>query len=147
MFLQGKINVKDIRGMFLDMSEEVNKTSLGKDAFLGMDNLRYLKFYNSSIPQEYEDDCKLIFPDGLDLPLQEIRYLHWLKFPKEELPQDFNPKNLIDLKLPHSKIKRLWDGVKVRPIILCFQIHLQLFFSNSWFEYVYVTGYHKLKVG
>ncbi|KAL1222967.1 Disease resistance protein RPS4 [Cardamine amara subsp. amara] len=109
---QAKINVKDIRGIFLDMSEVVKMTPLGKDAFLGMYNLRYLKIYNSCFPREYEADCKLNFPDGLDLPLKEIRYLDWLKFPKEELPQDFNPKNLIDLKLPYSKIKHLWDGVK-----------------------------------
>ncbi|CAA7054997.1 unnamed protein product [Microthlaspi erraticum] len=108
----GKIIISGIRGMFLDMSEVVNKTPLGKEAFDGMNNLQYLKFYNSCFPRDSEADCKLNFPDGLKLPLQEIRYFHWLRFPEEELPQHFNPKNLVDLKLPYSKIKRLWDGVK-----------------------------------
>lgn len=116
MVYQGKIIISGIRGMFLDMSEVVNKTPLGKEAFDGMNNLQYLKFYNSCFPRESEADCKFNFPDGLKLPLQEIRYFHWLKFPEEELPQHFNPKNLIDLKLPYSKIKRLWDSVKVRLI-------------------------------
>uniref|UniRef100_A0A1J3DHP0 Disease resistance protein RPS4 n=1 Tax=Noccaea caerulescens TaxID=107243 RepID=A0A1J3DHP0_NOCCA len=112
MVYQGKIIISGIRGMFLDMSEVVNKTPLSKEAFDGMNNLQYLKFYNSCFPRESEADCKFNFPDGLKLPLQEIRYFHWLKFPEEELPQHFNPKNLIDLKLPYSKIKRLWDSVK-----------------------------------
>ncbi|KAH0899053.1 hypothetical protein HID58_048621 [Brassica napus] len=87
-------------------------TALSKEAFNGMDNLRYLKIYDSHFPQENEAGYKLHFSNGVKLPLQKIRYLHWLRFPGEELPQDFNPKNLIDLKLPYSKIKRLWDGVK-----------------------------------
>lgn len=95
------------------MSEVGTDTALSKEAFNGMDNLRYLKIYDSQFPQENEAGYKLHFSNGVKLPLQKIRYLHWLRFPGEELPQDFNPKNLIDLKLPYSKIKRLWDGVKV----------------------------------
>ncbi|KAG5383442.1 hypothetical protein IGI04_034912, partial [Brassica rapa subsp. trilocularis] len=51
-------------------------------------------------------------PDGLNLPLKKIRCLQWLKFPLEELPNDFNPLNLVDLKLPYSEIQRLWEGDK-----------------------------------
>uniref|UniRef100_A0A0D3AU84 TIR domain-containing protein n=1 Tax=Brassica oleracea var. oleracea TaxID=109376 RepID=A0A0D3AU84_BRAOL len=108
----GKSTINGIRGMFLDMSEVGTDTALSKEAFNGMDNLRYLKIYDSHFPQENEAGYKLHFSNGVKLPLQKIRYLHWLRFPGEELPQDFNPKNLIDLKLPYSKIKRLWDGVK-----------------------------------
>ncbi|CAN7124379.1 unnamed protein product [Brassica rapa subsp. narinosa] len=108
----GKSTINGIRGMFLDMSEVGTDTALSKEAFNGMDNLRYLKIYDSQFPQENEAGYKLHFSNGVKLPLQKIRYLHWLRFPGEELPQDFNPKNLIDLKLPYSKIKRLWDGVK-----------------------------------
>ncbi|KAF2561535.1 hypothetical protein F2Q70_00017823 [Brassica cretica] len=109
---RGKSTINGIRGMFLDMSEVGTDTALSKEAFNGMDNLRYLKIYDSHFPQENEAGYKLHFSNGVKLPLQKIRYLHWLRFPGEELPQDFNPKNLIDLKLPYSKIKRLWDGVK-----------------------------------
>lgn len=95
------------------MSEIGSNVALSKDAFEGMNNLRYLKFYNSFFPREYKAEYKLHFPDGLKLPLKAIRYLDWLKFPEKNLPQDFNPKNLIDLKLPYSKIERLWGGVEV----------------------------------
>ncbi|KAL0692991.1 hypothetical protein Bca4012_060171 [Brassica carinata] len=103
----GKNTISGIRGMFLDMSEVGKDAPLSKGAFDGMDNLRYLKIYDSR-----EAGYKLNFSNGVNLPVQEIRYLHWLRFQGEELPQDFNPKNLIDLRLPYSMIKRLWDGVK-----------------------------------
>ncbi|RIA05763.1 hypothetical protein BRARA_K01471 [Brassica rapa] len=83
--------------------------------FAKMCNLWYLKFYTSTCPRECEGDCKLNFPDGLSLPLEEIRYLDWLKFPLEELPSDFNPKNLVDLRLPYSKIKQVWKAYKDTP--------------------------------
>lgn len=95
------------------MSEVPRKMSLGSDTFKDMNDLRYLKFFNSSFPKDNEAKCNLIFPNGLKFTLQEIRYLHWLKFPLKMLPQDFNPKNLIDLKLPYSHIEKLWDSEKV----------------------------------
>lgn len=114
------------------MSEIGRNVALSKDAFEGMDNLRYLKFYNSFFPREYKADHKLHFPDGLKLPLQEIRYLDWLKFPEVKLPQDFNPKNLIDLKLPYSKIKRLWDSDKVWHLShVSFMMGLEVLLSDS----------------
>ncbi|VVB15000.1 unnamed protein product [Arabis nemorensis] len=74
-----------------------------------MGDLRYLKIYNTNCPQEFEGDIKLNFPEGLQLPLNEVRYLHWLKFPLKEVPSDFNPDNLVDLKLPYSEIERVWE--------------------------------------
>lgn len=85
-----------------------------------MRNLRYLKFYNSHCPQECKTDNKIYLPEGLNLPLEEVRCLHWLKFPEKKLPNDFNPINLVDLKLPYSKIEQLWDGFKVYFIFVIF---------------------------
>lgn len=101
-----------VRGIFLDMSD-VGKMSLGSDTFKYMGDLRYLKIYNSSFPKDGEATCNLYFRDGLQFQLEEIRYLHWLKFPLKKLPEDFNPKNLIDLNLPYSRIEQVWDGEKV----------------------------------
>uniref|UniRef100_A0A1J3JNI6 ADP-ribosyl cyclase/cyclic ADP-ribose hydrolase n=1 Tax=Noccaea caerulescens TaxID=107243 RepID=A0A1J3JNI6_NOCCA len=110
--LRNKPEATKVRGIFLDMSEVPRKMSLGSDTFKDMNDLRYLKFFNSSFPKDNEAKCNLIFPNGLKFTLQEIRYLHWLKFPLKILPQDFNPKNLIDLKLPYSHIEQLWDREK-----------------------------------
>lgn len=102
-----------MRGIFLDMSKVAESIALERMTFTNMLNLRYLKIYDSCCHRLCKADCKLYFHDGLKFPLQEVRYLHWLKFPLEELPSDFNPKNLVDLRLPYSKIVHVWNGVKV----------------------------------
>ncbi|CAN7133254.1 unnamed protein product [Brassica rapa subsp. narinosa] len=104
-----------VRGIFLDMSELKEKLPLDRCTFTEMRNLRYLKFYSSRCHRECEADCKLNFPEGLDFPLDEVRYLFWLKFPLKKLPKDFNPKNLTDLNMSFSEIEELWEGVKDTP--------------------------------
>lgn len=111
-----------MRGIFLDTSkfEENKGKALDKEDFIDRFNpqhLRYLKIYDSLCPQLCEVDCKVNLPEKLKFPFQEIRYFHWLKFPLDELPSDFNPKNLIDLRLPYSKIGRVWEAAKV--CLLC----------------------------
>ena len=115
-----------MRGIFLDTSKEEKvgthpiwkygkddtKIPLDMKAFTDRFNqmdLRYLKIYDSLCPQ----NCKVILPDGLEFPFQEVRYLHWQNFPLEELPRDFKPENLVDLRLPYSNVERLWKDVKV----------------------------------
>ncbi|KAL1218395.1 Disease resistance protein RPS4B [Cardamine amara subsp. amara] len=115
--LQKRTGAADVRGIFLDLSEVTGEMSCDCDHFRNMRNLWYLKFYNSHCPQECKTNNKINLPDGLNLPLKEVRCLHWLKFPEKELPNDFNPINLVDLKLPYSKIEQLWDGVKDTPVL------------------------------
>ncbi|KAL0887672.1 hypothetical protein Bca101_011655 [Brassica carinata] len=101
-----------VRSILLDLSEVKRKISFQSQAFARMSDLRYLKIYSSKCPQECDRDNKLNFPDGLQLPLSEVRCLHWLKFPLKEVPQDFNPVNLVDLKLPYSEIEQVWEDNK-----------------------------------
>lgn len=120
----------------MDISEVVEpKRPLRNKAFDGMKKLRYLKIYNSCT-SILTSDSKFIIGNGLEFPFKEVRYLHWLKFPLEELPKDFRPNNLVDLKLPYSHIKRLWNGGKVR-----------LFFSNICLFLFFYLGCEELKVG
>lgn len=87
---------------------------LDNNAFVGMTSLRYLKVYNSLCPMNCEAWCKLNLPDGLEFPKDNIvRYFHWVNFPGQELPSDFEPENLIDLRLPYSKITSVWSSAKV----------------------------------
>ncbi|CAL9241815.1 unnamed protein product, partial [Arabidopsis halleri] len=115
--LQNTMKAADVRGVFLDLSEVKDETCLDRGHLKKMCNLRYLKFYNSHCPHECKTNHKINIPDELELPLKEVRCLHWLKFPLKEVPNDFNPINLVDLKLPYSKIERLWDGVKDTPVL------------------------------
>ncbi|CAE6218521.1 unnamed protein product [Arabidopsis arenosa] len=104
-----------VRGIVLDMSK-MEEMPLKKEVFVGMSSLRYLKVYNSLCPPHSETECKLNLPDGLEFPKDNaVRYLHWVKFPGTELPSDFDPNNLIDLRLPYSNIITVWSRYKVAP--------------------------------
>ncbi|CAN6858479.1 unnamed protein product [Brassica oleracea] len=110
--LNTKAQATKVRGIFFDVSQVTKNVMLDSDTFASMGDLRYLKFYNSRCPKVCESECTVNFPDGVEFTLQEIRYLHWLKFPSEKFPQEFDPRNLIDLKLPYSKMEQIWDGDK-----------------------------------
>ncbi|XP_010420517.1 PREDICTED: disease resistance-like protein CSA1 [Camelina sativa] len=102
----------NVRSIFLDLSDITREMCFHKNAFASMRDLRYLKIYSTQCPQDCESDIKLTFPEGLHLPLNEMRYLHWLKFPLTEVPQDLTPDHLVDLKLPYSEIERVWEDNK-----------------------------------
>uniref|UniRef100_A0A1J3FWU4 ADP-ribosyl cyclase/cyclic ADP-ribose hydrolase n=1 Tax=Noccaea caerulescens TaxID=107243 RepID=A0A1J3FWU4_NOCCA len=108
-----------VRGILLDVSKLQKEFSIRRDKLALMPNLRYLKIFDSSCPRQCKVvnvvECKVYVPDELEMPLTNIRYLHWLKFPSKQLPSDFNAENLIDLRLPYSKIERIWKDVKDTP--------------------------------
>ncbi|KAG7532646.1 P-loop containing nucleoside triphosphate hydrolase [Arabidopsis thaliana x Arabidopsis arenosa] len=63
--LRNKVEATKVRGIFLDMSEVPKEMKLSSDTFKEMNDLRYLKFFDSSCPKECEADCNLNFPNGL----------------------------------------------------------------------------------
>ncbi|XP_010441762.1 PREDICTED: disease resistance-like protein CSA1 [Camelina sativa] len=109
------LDAHNVRGIFLDMSKLTKSISLDDSTFIYMHNLRYLKIYDSCCSRQCIAESKVHFPEGLEFRFGEVRYLHWLKFPLKELATDFRPKNLVDLRLPHSNIERVWEGVKDTP--------------------------------
>jgi len=44
----------------------------------------------------------------------ELCVMEMWKYPFESFPINFQPDNLVVLIMPHSCIKKLWDGRKVR---------------------------------
>ncbi|CAH2046410.1 unnamed protein product [Thlaspi arvense] len=113
--LKNKLEIKNVRGFFLDMSEVPGIMSVDAKIFSSMCNLLYLKIYSSAFLQEGKADFKIGISEELQLPLDKVMYLHWLKYPLEKLPSDFNAKKLVNLELPYSSIKQVWDGVKETP--------------------------------
>ena len=105
--------VNNVRGIFLDMSKLKKSIHLESSIFINMVNLRYLKIYDSCCARKCIPNRKLYLYNGIKFPLKEVRCLHWVQFPLEEIPIDFKPENLVDLRLPYSKIERIWKGVKV----------------------------------
>ncbi|KFK28610.1 hypothetical protein AALP_AA7G020400 [Arabis alpina] len=96
-----------IEGIFLDVSELA--CDLSPTVFSEMDRLRLLKFYCSTFGKE----CKLKLPaQGLDTLPDELRLLHWEHYPLKNLPQEFDPENLVEINMPYSNLEKLWEGKK-----------------------------------
>ncbi|XP_037493751.1 disease resistance-like protein DSC1 isoform X2 [Jatropha curcas] len=76
---------------------------INSKSFMKMPNLRYLRIFYS----------KCILADGLDFLPEELRYLRWNGYPLKSLPLNFCPNNLVQLHLPGSQLKQLWDGDKI----------------------------------
>lgn len=107
-FLQG---TEAIEGIFLDASGLTFE--LSPTAFEKMYRLRLLKLYCPTS----ENHCKVSLPQGLYSLPDELRLLHWERYPLGSLPRNFNPKNIVELNMPYSNMTRLWKGTKV-----CFDI-------------------------
>ncbi|KAL4291088.1 hypothetical protein GQ457_14G025080 [Hibiscus cannabinus] len=96
-----------IEGMKLDMSR-IDNLKFCPTVFEKMHNLRYINFY---FPPFGAGKCKKLHADQggiLSLP-DELRFLHWEYYPFRYLSLNFNPKNLLVLKLPHGDIEQLWN--------------------------------------
>ncbi|KAL6315723.1 hypothetical protein AAG906_006585 [Vitis piasezkii] len=93
-----------IEGIFLNLSHLEEMLYFTTQALAGMNRLRLLKVYNSkNISRNFKDTSNM---ETCKVP---IFYGYSLK----SLPNDFNPKNLVELSMPYSRIKQLWKGIKV----------------------------------
>ncbi|KHN28516.1 Putative disease resistance protein [Glycine soja] len=73
-----------------------------------MTNLRFLQFYDG-----WDDyGSKVPVPTGFESLSDKLRYLHWEGFCLESLPLNFCAEQLVELYMPFSKLKKLWDGVQ-----------------------------------
>ena len=86
------------------------------NAFLKMPNLKFLRIHNI---------CPQFVPEYLP---NKLAYLEWSNYPSKSLPRFF-PNELVQLHLQCSKIKLLWEGMKVRVLInilvqICFKISI-----------------------
>ncbi|KAH0935254.1 hypothetical protein HID58_012371 [Brassica napus] len=95
-----------IEGIFLDAScltVELSPTSFEK-----MYRLRLLKLYSPTSKHH----CNVCLPQGLYSLPDELRLLHWERYPLGSLPGNFNPKNIVELNMPYSNMTKLWKGTK-----------------------------------
>ncbi|KAL0799342.1 hypothetical protein Bca101_054517 [Brassica carinata] len=95
-----------IEGIFLDASGL--KLKLSSNVFEEMDRLRLLKLHYPTS----ENDCKVSLPEGLLSLPDELRLLHWERYPLESLPGNFSPENLVELNMPYSNLTKLWEGTE-----------------------------------
>ncbi|VVB08024.1 unnamed protein product [Arabis nemorensis] len=104
--LRNNSGTEAVEGIFMDMSNL--KCKLGPTIFERTYRLRLLKLHCSTSGNH----CNLCLPQGLNSLPDELRLLHWESYPLRSLPRHFNPKNLVELNMPYSKMEKLWKGTK-----------------------------------
>ncbi|CAH8354210.1 unnamed protein product [Eruca vesicaria subsp. sativa] len=100
------LGTEAIEGIFLDLSGLT--LDLNPTVFERMYRLRLLKLHCPTS----DNHCKVSLPKGLHSLPDELRLLHWERYPIESLPRNFNPKNLVELNMPYSNLTKLWKGTK-----------------------------------
>nr|XP_034908550.1 disease resistance protein RPV1-like [Populus alba] len=110
--LKKKKGTEAVEGMCLDISK-MPEMHLESDTFARMNSLRFLKFYHPFYFMDSKDKVHLPL-SGLKYLSDELRYLHWHRFPAKSLPQNFCAENIVDLTLHSSRVEKLWTGVQVR---------------------------------
>ncbi|XP_065862899.1 disease resistance protein RPV1-like [Euphorbia lathyris] len=104
--LTNNTGTRAVEGISLDLST-TRELHLTSEAFKKMYNLRLLKFHDP----DFEYFSKVHFPDeGLTFHSNKLRYFHWYRYPSKSLPSNFFPENLVELNLPLSNLKHLWEG-------------------------------------
>jgi hypothetical protein len=78
---------------------EISTNDYGRGISIARDNTRTLEWHG--------DPSNFMLSD-------ELRVMKMAGYPFESLPINFHPDNLVELIMPHSCIKQLWDGRKVR---------------------------------
>ncbi|XP_050286579.1 disease resistance protein RUN1-like isoform X3 [Quercus robur] len=103
--LKDNTGTEKVEGIFInttskeeDLNVEEKVEDLNAETFSKMRNLRLLKICNVSLPQ------------GLISLSSDLRLMDWPEYPLKSMPKNFNPNKLVELIMPRSRIKQLWEG-------------------------------------
>jgi len=88
-----------VKAIVLDKKEEMSECTV--DGLSRMKELTLLILYHTKIS------------GSLEFLSDRLRYLLWHDYPFASLPPYFTASNLVELNMPNSHIKRLWEGLKV----------------------------------
>ncbi|XP_044469734.1 disease resistance protein RUN1-like [Mangifera indica] len=130
--LKYNTGTKTIQSVHLDMSK-VAELYLNPKAFNHMRNIRFLEFYGFEHRKKVsESDSSALHHnlrflkknsskngkkvhgfEKLKSDFSELRYFCWHRYSAKSLPPNFNPRNLVALYMPNSKVKKLWTGNQV----------------------------------
>ncbi|XP_004307463.1 PREDICTED: TMV resistance protein N-like [Fragaria vesca subsp. vesca] len=106
-----------IEGIFLHLPE-IEEADWNLEGFSIMYKLKRLHIHN------------LRLSAGPKYLPNALRFLNWGWYPSKSLPPGFQPDDLIELSLPHSNIRHLWNGmkclVKLKSIDLSYSINLTM---------------------
>ncbi|XP_030967972.1 TMV resistance protein N-like isoform X2 [Quercus lobata] len=103
--LKNNTGTEKVEGIFIntcskeeDLNVEEKVEDLNAKTFSKMRNLRLLKICNVRLPQ------------GLNSLSSDLRLMDWPECPLKFMPKNFNPDKLVELIMPCSRIKQLWEG-------------------------------------
>ncbi|XP_068479746.1 disease resistance-like protein DSC1 isoform X3 [Phaseolus vulgaris] len=97
-----------IRSIVINLSK-IKELQLNPQVFARMSKLHFLDFYSKGSCSSLWDQGGLYLPQGLESLSNELRYLRWTHYPLEYLPSKFSAENLVELNLPYSRLKKLWQ--------------------------------------
>ncbi|XP_061370339.1 disease resistance protein RPV1-like [Gastrolobium bilobum] len=99
-----------IEGITLDLSQ-IKDLRLPIDTFTKMEALRFLKLYIPS-GQIRSNNTYIDLPTVLKPFSDKLRYVEWTGYPFESLPSPFRANLLVEIRMPHSNVKQLWQGTQ-----------------------------------
>ena len=95
---------------------------ISEKTFKGMSNLQFLKVNGSR--------NTLQLTGGPNYISHKLQLLEWKHFPMTCFPSNVNLEFLVELTMRHSKLEKLWEGIKVS------YFDFFLFVSNVSFVYL-----------
>ncbi|KAB2603580.1 TMV resistance protein N-like [Pyrus ussuriensis x Pyrus communis] len=96
--LSTNTGTRAVEAIVLQLPEIEEVVHWNCEAFSTMHGLRFLEF-----------DNLIISSSPKFLPCS-LRIMIWSWYPSKSLPPNFHPRFLTELRMPHSKLVRLWDG-------------------------------------
>ena len=113
-----------IEGITLDLSQ-IEEIHLSPDALKKMNNLRFLKLCKS--PDQCSSKNNIYLSGTLEPFSCKLAYIEWNGYPLKSLPPTFCAKLLVEIRMPHSHVKQLWNGLQVG---IYTHIHMLIFLFN-----------------
>ncbi|XP_057990094.1 disease resistance protein RUN1-like isoform X3 [Hevea brasiliensis] len=108
--LSTEMGTQNVESILLNMYEAKDNLVLSSTAFKKMYTLRFLKFFNVS----NSGQGQVLLPSGLEFLPEGLRYLYWDRYPSKYLPLKGCTKYLVELHMPSSNLKELWNGDEAR---------------------------------
>nr|KYP45064.1 TMV resistance protein N [Cajanus cajan] len=99
--LTSELGADNVQAIVLNKREDITECNI--EGMSRMKNLRLLILYHST------------FSGSLDYLSSKLRYFSWNNYPFDSLPSNFVAIDLVELNMPNSKIKRVWEGCKNFP--------------------------------
>nr|KYP43254.1 TMV resistance protein N [Cajanus cajan] len=96
-----RFGTNNVKAIVLDKKEDILECRV--DVLSRMKDLRLLILYHQN------------FSGSLDSLSHMLRYLLWHSYPFDSLPSNFTAAHIVELNMPNSSIKRVWEGRKQFP--------------------------------